>query len=330
MMPKPNPNRRNEHNHGNEYNGRPQEKVLLESKPSFWLYSDNFILKIVVLFIMVFMFAPILTLVYTLHGELVSNFHIAVDNVMFYSELILILLILVVIIKLILDVLDWNYTNYVFTDTRIIIQRGFIRKERIMMSYNKIQDIEIRQSLLERLIRVGDIIIYGANEVSETILDDIPSPRKAEEIILERMNSFGYNQNTYINNGYQQPVYGPQYQPGGYSPQGGYYRQGGYNPQQQQGYNQQPYQQQGYTPQSNDNQGYIQVDHNQTSTNSYDEGYIQVDHGYDGNGYYDEDVIIPDRPQENRWENNNTIPSQELDKEQILRKHDAMFKKYKK
>ena len=132
MMPKPNPNKRKEHVNRNEFNT--SEKILLETKPSFWLYSDNFILKIVVLFLLVFMFSPIMTFVYVLHGELVEKFHIAIDNVMFYTELLLFLLILVVIIKLLLDVLDWNYTNYVFTDAHIVIHRGFIHKEKIKWS----------------------------------------------------------------------------------------------------------------------------------------------------------------------------------------------------
>ena len=57
MMPKPNPNKRKEHQNRSEFNT--SEKILLETKPSFWLYSDNFILKIVVLFILVFMFFKI-------------------------------------------------------------------------------------------------------------------------------------------------------------------------------------------------------------------------------------------------------------------------------
>lgn len=342
MMPKPNPNKRNDNRHSGEFKGMSSEKVLLETKPSFWLYSDNFILKIVVLFIMVFMFAPILTFVYTLHGQLVQNFHLAIDNVMFYAELILMILILVVIIKIILDILDWNYTNYVLTDSRIVIQRGFIHKERIMISYNKIQDIEIKQSLLERIIRVGDIIIYGANEMSETVLDDIPSPRDAEEIILNRMNAIGFiNQNAYMNNSYQQqPNYNPQFQQPNYNLQYQQpnYQQQGYNPQyqqlnyEQQSYNPQ-YQQPNYNPQQyQQNEGYIQPDHNQTSNTYADNGYIQPEQYYPENEYkgYEEDVIIPDKSPDEEWTEKRNKSSQELDKEQIFRKHDEMFKKYKK
>lgn len=359
MMPKPNPNKRMDNKQASGFKGIASEKVLLETKPNFWLYSDNFILKIVVLFLMVFFFAPILTFVYTLHGKLVENFHIAIDNVMFYTELLLIILIAVVIIKIILDILDWNYTNYVLTDTRIVIQRGFIHKERIIMSYNKIQDIEITQSFLERLISVGDIIIYGANEVSETILDDIPSPKKVEEIILTCINNMGFaNQNTY--NNFQQPGYNQQYQQPNYQQQPIYQQQPNYqgqpNYQQQPIYQQQPnYQQQGYNQQYQqpnnqqqpnyeqqpnfeqqvnynvaypENDEYTNPDYNQ---NSYDEDCIQPEHNEynDYNDDYEEDVITPERRDYERTEKTRNY-SPELDKEQILRKHNQMFKRHKK
>ena len=339
MMPKPNPNKKMDNKQASGFKGIASEKVLLETKPNFWLYSDNFILKIVVLFLMVFFFAPILTFVYTLHGKLVENFHIAIDNVMFYTELLLIILIAVVIIKIILDILDWNYTNYVLTDTRIVIQRGFIHKERIMMSYNKIQDIEITQSFLERLISVGDIIIYGANEVSETILDDIPSPKKVEEIILTCINNMGFaNQNTY--NNYQQPGYNQQYQQPIYQQQPNYqqqpiyqqqpnYQQQGYNQQYQQPNNQQPnYEQQANYNMPYQEDEYTNSDYNQ---NSYDEDCIQPERNEynDYNDDYEEDVITPERRDYERTEKTRKY-SQELDKEQILRKHNQMCKRHKK
>lgn len=314
-MPKPNPHRENINR--NEFRNVSSEKVVHETKPNFWLYSDNFILKIVVLFLLVLFFAPIMTLVYSVHSQLVRNFHIAIDNVMFYSEIILLLLIVVVIIKLILDVLDWNYTNYLFTDSRIIIERGFIHKEKIIISYNKIQDIEIRQSLLERIVSVGDIIIYGANEMSETILDDIPSPKKVEDIIITNVNK-----NPYSNMGYypNQPNYNNPYpnQQGNYNPY----------PNQQGSYNPYPNQQGSYNPypnQVNYEQNPNQGNYNPNVQENYQ--YIQPE---DNNSYNDDDVIIPDRQYDEVYENRQSNSNAKLNKEEIFRKHDEMFKRHKK
>lgn len=302
-MPKPNQNKHNENTNRSNFDGFASEKMLLETKPSFWLYSDNFILKIIVLFLLAFLFAPIMAIVYSIHSQLVTNFHMAIDNIMFYTELIIILLMLVVIIKLILDILDWNYTRYIFTDARIIIQRGFIHKDKIMMSYNKIQDIEIRQSLIERILGVGDIIIYGANETSETILDDIPSPKNVEEIILTNLNNIGFvNQNTYMNN---------QYPPNQYQQQPNYSQQ--YSKQYQEN----------ISPKQNlDNYQY-----------DYNGEYVQQEQNNDGhyfNNSYD-DVITPEKPVREKWNNNKEKKSAKtLDKDEILKKHDDMFKRHNK
>lgn len=297
MMPRPN---QNNHNNvrGSDFQGFSSEEVLHETKPNFWLYSENFLLKIVVLFLLVFMFAPIMTFVYSLHSQLISKFHIAVDNMMFYTELILILLTLVVIVKLILDILDWNYTTYIFTDARIIIERGFIHKEKIIMSYNKIQDIEIKQSLLERVINVGDIIVYGANEMSETVLDDIPSPKKIEDIIITNVNKTNYsNQNSYMNNNYQQ-----RYDQD-YINRQEYVREQYPN---SQSYNQQYPDNEQYT----DNQTYNQQ--NYDNSQSYQ-------HNNENNTHYFQEQEKPKQ-----------YNKKQLNKEEILKKHDEMFKRHKK
>lgn len=309
-MPKPNHNQHKMNISRNEFQNVSSEKIVHETKPNFWLYSDNFILKIVVLLLLVLMFAPIMTLVYSINSALTKNFHIVIDNAMFYAEIIIMLLILVVIIKLVLDVLDWNYTNYVFTDARIIIERGFIHKEKLIISYNKIQDIEIRQSLLERMVNVGDIIIYGANEMSDTILDDIPSPRKAEDIIVKYVNNNSFtNQNVYPN----QPYYNNQYpnQQVNYNP---YNQQPNYGPNP----NQQAYPQNGYENQNvQENYQYIQPDHENIADNNY--------------GDMDEDVIIPDRQEkEFNYDDREEYIKPKLNKEEIFRKHDEMFKRRKK
>lgn len=302
MMPKPNQNKHKININREESQNISSEKIVHETKPNFWLYSENFILKIVVLLLLVLMFAPIMTLVYSIHSQLVTNFHIAIDNVMFYSEIIIIIFIIVDIIKLALDVLDWNYTNYIFTDARIIIERGFIHKEKLIISYNKIQDIEIRQSLLERIISVGDIIIYGANEMSETILDDIPSPKKVEDIIITNVNKNSFtNQNVYPNQPYANNQYPNQqvnYNPYNQQPNNEFYQQ-----------NQQPNPQNIYPNQNiQENYQYIQPDHDQ-----------------------EEDVIIPER-QENTatYDNRQEYLKPKLDKEEVFRKHDEMFKRHKK
>ncbi|WP_302852741.1 PH domain-containing protein, partial [Methanosphaera stadtmanae] len=97
--------------------------------------------------------------------------------------------ILIVIIKIGLDVLDWNYTLYTLTEQRVIIRRGFFHKEKIAMSYSKIQDIEVSQSIIERILNCGNMIIYGGHDNSETILDAVPNPSKVEDIVMNKISN---------------------------------------------------------------------------------------------------------------------------------------------
>ncbi|WP_323736501.1 PH domain-containing protein [Methanosphaera sp. ISO3-F5] len=330
MMPKPNQNTHKININRDNFQGISSEKVLLDTKPNFWLYSENFILKIVVLLLLVLMFAPIMTLVYSVNNQLINTFRISIDNAMFYAELILILLIVVVIIKLALDVLDWNYTNYILTDARIIIERGFIHKEKLIISYNKIQDIEIRQSILERIINVGDIIIYGANEMSDTILDDIPAPKKVEEIIVTNVNKNSFtNQNVYPNN--QTYYNGPYPNQQANIPYNNQQMNGQYNNQQMPG----PYPNQQQNPQYNNQQQNQQNNYNNQNTQENYQ-YIQPDHDNKEKHHYlkhdeDDEVIIPDKQtRKQMYENREKYSTQKINKEEVFRKHDEMFRKHKK
>ena len=82
MMPKPNQSRQNKYN---TYDNRPSncEHVLLETRPNILLYSDNFVLKIVVLFLLVFLFAPLITVFYGIQSNLLTTFQINLENMTF-------------------------------------------------------------------------------------------------------------------------------------------------------------------------------------------------------------------------------------------------------
>ena len=330
LMPKPNHNVRVSKDN-NEFQGFSSEKVLLDTKPNFWLYSNNFILKIVVLFLLIFMFSPIMAFIYRMQSEIVSRFNLNIGSIMFYTELILILCIVIVIIKIVLDILDWYYTRYVLTDHRIVIERGLIRREKVSMPYAKVQDIEITQSILERIMGVGDVIIYGANELSETILDDIPHPKDVEEILLTNINRGIANQNNYQNNtqpteNMNQNMYQQRYPENNVRVD--------YNDNEPQ-YQQNIINNQKYPPQNN------QYDEEVSNTevhyfNNEDDETITPEHAetkqeWDKNQPYKKQEWNKGQPyQKQEWNKGQPYKKQEWDKEEVFRKHDELFKRRRK
>lgn len=54
------------------------------------------------------------------------------------------------------------------------------------MHYNKIQDIIVSQSVMERISYSGDIEVFGGHDNTSIILEDIPNPGEVENM-LNRM-----------------------------------------------------------------------------------------------------------------------------------------------
>ncbi len=305
MMPKPNNSRTNNKNN-NDFQRAGSEKILLERKPNIFCYCENFIFKIILLFILVFLFAPIVTIFYNIQDMLLTSFQMNFTNLTSIMELLLIFCILIVLVKILLDILDWNYTKYVLTNQRIIIQRGFFRKEKIMMPYRKVQDIEISQNMLERLINVGDILIYGGHDNSDTILDDIPDPKSAEEIILSHISDY----NEYP------PNYPPNYNPNYYND--GYNRDYGYD------YNRE------YDDYNRDDDRYDYHEYNRYDENNQAPPIENRDYYRNDNDYsYEQENNSQNNSYINKWnKNKRKYKKSKMNKDEIMERHQRMFKKY--
>lgn len=52
-------------------------------------------------------------------------------------------------------------TEVAITNRRIILKRGFIRRDTIEMSVEKVESIDVKQSLLGRLLDYGDVTVRG-------------------------------------------------------------------------------------------------------------------------------------------------------------------------
>ncbi len=66
-------------------------------------------------------------------------------------------------------------TEIAVTDRRIIYKRGFIRRRTIEMHLDKVESVDVDQSILGRIFNYGDILIRGTGEGIEP-LQNIGSP----------------------------------------------------------------------------------------------------------------------------------------------------------
>ena len=68
-------------------------------------------------------------------------------------------------------------TEIAITNRRIILKRGFIRRHTIEINMDKVESVDVDQSLLGRLLNYGDVIVRGTGEGLEP-LHMIDSPLK--------------------------------------------------------------------------------------------------------------------------------------------------------
>jgi hypothetical protein len=74
--------------------------------------------------------------------------------------------------------------NYTLTNERIKIITGLLGKDIQNYELIRVQDIDITQSVSERMLGIGDIVIKGADQSSPTIvLRNIHDPKEVYELL---------------------------------------------------------------------------------------------------------------------------------------------------
>ena len=84
-------------------------------------------------------------------------------------------LALVAIFLLIQQWFQWWVTEIAVTDRRVIYKKGLIRRQTNEMNMDKVESVQIDQSILGRMLDYGDVTILGTGEGFET-LRTISSP----------------------------------------------------------------------------------------------------------------------------------------------------------
>jgi len=129
---------------------------------------------------------PVVVIIATLAA--LANTHRIPNN--FLRDLALIIaqvLTALAVLNLALQTLKWYRTHFVLTSQRVIFQSGLIGRTRIDIALNKINLVNFHQSVFERLINAGDIIIEsGAEDGVETIID-VRDPQNVQAYIHEWM-----------------------------------------------------------------------------------------------------------------------------------------------
>ncbi len=164
----------------NNNNSQPREKVLFDTRPRFTITLTSTIVKFFVLLILLYLFTFILASVASIQNLLVNYVRLPLVESVSY---LLVILVVALFLWIIWDIISWRAIHYMLTTTRVLVERGVLRKTKAYMHYNKIQDVDISQGIMERIFRAGDIEIYGGHENTRIIMEHIPNPAQVDNMI---------------------------------------------------------------------------------------------------------------------------------------------------
>jgi uncharacterized membrane protein YdbT with pleckstrin-like domain len=71
------------------------------------------------------------------------------------------------------------------TNMRVVHKTGFIKRRTFEMSHDKVESVDVNQSILGRILNYGDVTVRGVGEGAETI-DTIASPLEFRNHITAR------------------------------------------------------------------------------------------------------------------------------------------------
>jgi len=76
--------------------------------------------------------------------------------------------------------LKWSKTLFVLTTDRLITRRGVIARQATEIPLERINDVALAQSALERVVGAGDLLIESAGERGQTRITNVKRPEQVQ------------------------------------------------------------------------------------------------------------------------------------------------------
>ena len=81
----------------------------------------------------------------------------------------------------------WSTTNFVVTTDRLIYRHGVISKHGIEIPLERVNTVFFSQSLFERILRSGDLVIESAGEMGRQSFSNVRKPSAVQNEIYRQM-----------------------------------------------------------------------------------------------------------------------------------------------
>jgi uncharacterized membrane protein YdbT with pleckstrin-like domain len=105
--------------------------------------------------------------------------------------------------------ISWRTTHYVMTTHRVLIRRGILRHTGRDISLQRINDVAFTQSLWDRIVGAGTLVIESAGEQGQQTLTNIPKSNQQQQLINRLIEEDGARRARAMYSS-QRPGYPPQ------------------------------------------------------------------------------------------------------------------------
>ena len=98
-----------------------------------------------------------------------------------------IVLIVLCALWLVARYMKWATTNFVITSDRVIFRNGVLAKSGIEIPLERVNNVLFNQSIFERMLGAGDLLIESGGEVGQQRFSDIRRPERVQNLIHAQM-----------------------------------------------------------------------------------------------------------------------------------------------
>jgi uncharacterized membrane protein YdbT with pleckstrin-like domain len=81
----------------------------------------------------------------------------------------------------------WSTTNFVLTTDRLIYRSGVVAKKGKEIPLERLNDISFNQTVFERILGAGDLVIESGGERGQQSFTDIPTPSRVQNEIYRQI-----------------------------------------------------------------------------------------------------------------------------------------------
>lgn len=86
----------------------------------------------------------------------------------------------------VLPAMRWRWTMFVLTSDRLITRSGIVSKHSREIPLERINDVTFTQTVLERALGAGDLLVESAGERGQTRITDVRKPEQVQLMIYKQ------------------------------------------------------------------------------------------------------------------------------------------------